>query len=163
MKSDRDNFRGFNSKLTFFFGQHHYSHLLRRVHRVRISIHSNHAESWMQTLASHHLPCVRGYHCRCVAFKYIVGLLLDANPFARSGMAFAKSWESLVVCRALLGIAEAGFFPGCSCKIIICSPAFVVSISLITRSPATVLISTWYTRYETQKRLAVFYLTSKVG
>jgi hypothetical protein len=40
---------------------------------------------------------------------------------------------------------------------------FVLSISLITRSPVTVLISTWYTRYETQKRLAVFYLTSKVG
>jgi MFS family permease len=27
------------------------------------------------------------------------------------GMAFCTSWEQLVVCRALLGIFEAGFFP----------------------------------------------------
>ncbi|GAA5825360.1 hypothetical protein JCM11251_006950 [Rhodosporidiobolus azoricus] len=55
------------------------------------------------------------------------------------GMGWLKTWEQLAVCRVLLGIAEAGFFPGC-----------------------VFLISTWYTRYETQKRMAFFYLTSMV-
>jgi MFS family permease len=55
------------------------------------------------------------------------------------GMTFVKTWEQLVVLRALLGLFEAGFFPGC-----------------------VFLISTWYTRFETQKRLAIFYLSSMV-
>jgi len=38
------------------------------------------------------------------------------------------------VCRLLLGLFEAGFFPGC-----------------------VYLISCWYTRFEVQKRLAAFY------
>lgn len=28
-----------------------------------------------------------------------------------TGMAFVNNWEQLAVCRALLGILEAGFFP----------------------------------------------------
>ncbi|KAH7139561.1 major facilitator superfamily domain-containing protein [Dendryphion nanum] len=50
------------------------------------------------------------------------------------GAGFAKKWTDIVVCRLLLGLFEAGFFPGC-----------------------VYLISCWYTRYEVQKRLAVFY------
>lgn len=37
--------------------------------------------------------------------------------------------------RVILGVLEAGFFPGCA-----------------------YLMSTWYTRYELQKRYSVFYL-----
>ncbi|KAJ7114562.1 major facilitator superfamily transporter [Mycena crocata] len=55
------------------------------------------------------------------------------------GMGFLKTWEQLAVCRVLLGLLESGFFPGC-----------------------VFLISCWYTRFQTQKRLAVFYLTSMV-
>lgn len=55
------------------------------------------------------------------------------------GMGFVTSWTQLLACRVLLGLLEAGFFPGC-----------------------IFLISCWYTRYQTQKRMAVFYLTSMV-
>jgi MFS family permease len=30
------------------------------------------------------------------------------------GQGFVKSWQTLTVCRALLGFFEAGFFPGCT-------------------------------------------------
>ncbi|EMD86532.1 hypothetical protein COCC4DRAFT_167009 [Bipolaris maydis ATCC 48331] len=53
------------------------------------------------------------------------------------GQAFVKSWISLTICRVLLGAFEAGFFPGC-----------------------VYLITCWYRRYETQKRLGLFYLFS---
>ncbi|KDE08198.1 hypothetical protein MVLG_01677 [Microbotryum lychnidis-dioicae p1A1 Lamole] len=55
------------------------------------------------------------------------------------GMGFVTNWHQLAACRVLLGLLESGFFPGC-----------------------VFLISCWYTRYETQKRMAVFYLTSMV-
>jgi len=50
------------------------------------------------------------------------------------GAGFAKHWWEIAICRTLLGLFEAGFFPGC-----------------------VYLISCWYTRYEVQKRLAFFY------
>ncbi|KAF1836511.1 phthalate transporter-like protein [Decorospora gaudefroyi] len=53
------------------------------------------------------------------------------------GQGFCKSWVSLAICRVLLGAFEAGFFPGC-----------------------VYLITCWYLRYETQKRLGGFYLFS---
>ncbi|KAL0953964.1 hypothetical protein HGRIS_005124 [Hohenbuehelia grisea] len=53
------------------------------------------------------------------------------------GMSFVKTWYQLVVCRALLGILEAGFFPAC-----------------------TYIISTWYLRHEIQKRMTGFYVLS---
>lgn len=48
---------------------------------------------------------------------------------------FVKTWEVMAVLRVILGILEAGFYPGC-----------------------IYLLSTWYPRYELQKRNAVFYL-----
>src|SRR4051794_39557526 len=48
---------------------------------------------------------------------------------------FVKKWDQMVGLRIILGVLEAGFFPGCA-----------------------YLLSTWYTRYELQKRNAVFYL-----
>lgn len=55
------------------------------------------------------------------------------------GMGFLTDWTQLAACRVLLGLLEAGFFPGC-----------------------VYLIQCWYTRFETQKRLALFYLTAMV-
>ncbi|KAJ8695342.1 hypothetical protein PTI98_007947 [Pleurotus ostreatus] len=53
------------------------------------------------------------------------------------GMGFVKTWWELVICRALLGVLEAGFFPAC-----------------------TYIISTWYVRREIQKRMTGFYVLS---
>ena len=53
------------------------------------------------------------------------------------GMGFTKSWGTMALCRALLGILEAGFLPGC-----------------------TYLITCWYTRFEVGKRLAGFWILS---
>ncbi|PPR05324.1 hypothetical protein CVT24_008043 [Panaeolus cyanescens] len=51
------------------------------------------------------------------------------------GMGFVQHWRWLVLCRALLGVFEASFFPA-----------------------LVFIISTWYKRHEVQKRLAIFYL-----
>lgn len=53
------------------------------------------------------------------------------------GMGFVKDWRWLTVCRTILGVFEAGFFPGC-----------------------VYLVSCWYMRFEVQKRMAGFYLFS---
>lgn len=50
------------------------------------------------------------------------------------GMGFTKDWKQLAALRVVLGIFEAGYFPG-----------------------AVYLLSTWYTRYEMGKRYAIFY------
>ncbi|KXJ86929.1 major facilitator superfamily domain-containing protein [Microdochium bolleyi] len=52
------------------------------------------------------------------------------------GIGFLNDWISLAVLRAILGAFEAGFYPGC-----------------------IYLISSWYRRYEVQKRMAVFFMT----
>ncbi|KAM0432016.1 hypothetical protein ACHAQK_009932 [Fusarium lateritium] len=53
------------------------------------------------------------------------------------GIGFLNNWAGLAVLRAILGIFEAGFFPGC-----------------------VYLVSSWYKRYEVQKRMAGFFLTA---
>ncbi|KAL0955861.1 hypothetical protein HGRIS_002063 [Hohenbuehelia grisea] len=53
------------------------------------------------------------------------------------GMGFVPTWGYLILCRVLLGLFEAAFFPG-----------------------LVLIISTWYRRYEVQTRLAAFYLLS---
>jgi MFS family permease len=55
------------------------------------------------------------------------------------GMGFVKYWWQLAICRALLGLLEAGFFPACA-----------------------YLISTWYIRREIQKRMTGFFMLSVV-
>ncbi|KAG5651625.1 hypothetical protein H0H81_008002 [Sphagnurus paluster] len=52
-------------------------------------------------------------------------------------MGFVPNWELLGLCRVLLGLFEAGFFPA-----------------------MVFIITTWYTRHEVQKRLAAFYVVS---
>ncbi|EKD17677.1 uncharacterized protein L3040_003559 [Drepanopeziza brunnea f. sp. 'multigermtubi'] len=56
------------------------------------------------------------------------------------GFGFVKKWDQMLGLRIILGVLEAGFFPGCA-----------------------YLLSTWYTRYELQKRNAVFYLIGSMA
>ncbi|PKX93349.1 putative phthalate transporter [Aspergillus novofumigatus IBT 16806] len=56
------------------------------------------------------------------------------------GMGFTKDWKQMTACRALLGLLEAGYFPGC-----------------------VYLLSSWYVRYDVQKRFSVFYLIGCVA
>lgn len=56
------------------------------------------------------------------------------------GFGFVKKWSDLIPLRLILGIFEAGFFPGCA-----------------------YLLSCWYPRYELQKRNAVFYLIGSMS
>ncbi|EGP91581.1 unnamed protein product [Zymoseptoria tritici ST99CH_3D7] len=53
---------------------------------------------------------------------------------------FLTSWTQLIPLRLVLGIFEAGFFPGCA-----------------------YLLSCWYPRYDLQKRYAVFYLIGSMS
>ncbi|KAK5452845.1 hypothetical protein LTS15_006993 [Exophiala xenobiotica] len=53
------------------------------------------------------------------------------------GMGYVKTWEAFAVLRAFLGVLEAGLYPGC-----------------------IYLISSWYKRYEVQKRIAVFFMAA---
>lgn len=53
---------------------------------------------------------------------------------------FLTSWTQMIPMRIILGIFEAGFFPGCA-----------------------YLLSCWYPRYELQKRNAVFYLIGSMS
>ncbi|KAM0324867.1 hypothetical protein ACHAQA_007833 [Verticillium albo-atrum] len=55
------------------------------------------------------------------------------------GMGFTKHWGTMALCRALLGVLEAGFLPGC-----------------------TYLITCWYTRFEVGKRLSAFWIMSVI-
>lgn len=53
------------------------------------------------------------------------------------GMGFLNNWAGLAVLRALLGVFETGLFPGC-----------------------VYLVSSWYCRFEVQKRLGGFFMTA---
>jgi MFS family permease len=53
---------------------------------------------------------------------------------------FVKEWTDMLGLRLVLGVFEAGFFPGCA-----------------------YLLSCWYPRYELQKRNAVFYLIGSMA
>jgi MFS family permease len=51
------------------------------------------------------------------------------------GIGFVKDWKQMLGLRILLGVLEAGFFPGCA-----------------------YLLSTWYTRYELRRCFDLLYL-----
>ncbi|KAL2386216.1 hypothetical protein RJZ90_000839 [Blastomyces dermatitidis] len=65
---------------------------------------------------------------------------LELHIGFRYGFGLCKNWEQLTALRALLGVLEAGFFPG-----------------------TVYLLSTWYSRYEVQKRYSIFYLIGCVA
>jgi MFS family permease len=56
------------------------------------------------------------------------------------GMGFSKNWHTMAALRVVLGVLEAGFFPG-----------------------SVYLLSTWYTRFEVQKRYSVFYIIGSLA
>ncbi|KAK4495208.1 hypothetical protein PRZ48_013537 [Zasmidium cellare] len=56
------------------------------------------------------------------------------------GMGFIHEWTILAVLRALLGIFEAGLFPG-----------------------AVYIIGSWYRQYETGRRISIFYMASLIS
>ncbi|KAL1959898.1 hypothetical protein VTO42DRAFT_566 [Malbranchea cinnamomea] len=56
------------------------------------------------------------------------------------GFGFVKNWHQMTALRALLGVMEAGFFPG-----------------------TVYLLSCWYSRYELQKRYSLFYFIGAVA
>ncbi|KAF2010179.1 retrograde regulation protein 2 [Aaosphaeria arxii CBS 175.79] len=55
------------------------------------------------------------------------------------GMGFVHDWKILTVLRALLGVFEAGLFPG-----------------------AVYIIGSWYRQFETAKRVSIFYMAALV-
>ncbi|KAF8162367.1 major facilitator superfamily domain-containing protein [Pholiota molesta] len=66
---------------------------------------------------------------------HYLSFLVVAWGAVQFSMGFVPSWGYLCLTRVLLGVFEAGFFPA-----------------------MVYIITTWYTRYEVQKRLAAFYL-----
>ncbi|KAE8311119.1 major facilitator superfamily domain-containing protein [Aspergillus transmontanensis] len=74
--------------------------------------------------------CIRRIGPRLLITSLVVswGLILI-------GSGFVRNWAQMVGVRALLGVMEAGFFPG-----------------------AVYLLSCWYSRYELQTRYSLFYL-----
>ncbi|KAI1029121.1 hypothetical protein LB504_012939, partial [Fusarium proliferatum] len=73
--------------------------------------------------------------CRKIGPRIFLSGITLAWGCTLVGFGFPKSWEQLAGLRVLLGLLEAGFLPGC-----------------------LYLISTWYTRYDLQKRLSAFYM-----
>ncbi|KAI1141705.1 MFS general substrate transporter [Hypoxylon sp. FL0543] len=65
-----------------------------------------------------------------------IALIVFAWGLVSMGIGFINNWVALAVLRSFLGMFEAGFYPGC-----------------------VYLISSWYKRYEVQKRLATFFMT----
>ncbi|KAI1387907.1 MFS general substrate transporter [Hypoxylon trugodes] len=65
-----------------------------------------------------------------------LALIVFAWGLVSMGIGFLNNWVALAVLRSFLGVFEAGFYPGC-----------------------VYLISSWYKRYEVQKRLATFFMT----
>jgi MFS family permease len=73
-----------------------------------------------------------------VSFKSYLPLRNRADR--SQGFGFCPTWEVMAVLRVILGTLEAGFYPGC-----------------------VYLLSTWYPRYELQKRNAIFYLIGSMA
>jgi MFS family permease len=70
---------------------------------------------------------------------------------------FVKEWTDLIPLRLVLGIFEAGFFPG--------KPRDISGTKQVLTLPqgSAYLLSCWYPRYELQKRNAVFYLIGSLA
>ncbi|RDA88477.1 hypothetical protein CP532_6647 [Ophiocordyceps camponoti-leonardi (nom. inval.)] len=71
---------------------------------------------------------------RKIGPRWFLGSITLAWGAVMTGSGFVNSWESLAGLRILVGAFEAGFFPG-----------------------SVYLLSTWYTRFDMQKRYTVFY------
>ncbi|OOQ86333.1 hypothetical protein PEBR_21932 [Penicillium brasilianum] len=72
---------------------------------------------------------------RRIGPRLFLSMITVAWGIIMVGFGFVKDWQGLVGLRAALGLLEAGFFPTC-----------------------VFLISSWYVRHETAKRIALFFL-----
>jgi MFS family permease len=77
------------------------------------------------------------YVIRRVGARLWLSFLIIAWGACVLGMGFVHDWKILTVLRALLGIFEAGLFPG-----------------------AVYIIGSWYRQFETAKRVSIFYMAA---
>ncbi|EEH38746.1 hypothetical protein PAAG_08473 [Paracoccidioides lutzii Pb01] len=77
---------------------------------------------------------------RKVGPRIFLGVIVITWGICLIGFGLSRNWHQLTILRALLGLLEAGFFPG-----------------------TVYLLSTWYSRYEVQKRYSIFYLIGCVA
>lgn len=73
---------------------------------------------------------------------------------------FLTTWKQMVGMRLILGVFEAGFFPG-QYKLVVVNHA--VAILTVGSLGCAYLLSCWYPRFELQKRNAVFYLIGSMA
>ncbi|KAK5064297.1 hypothetical protein LTR84_000130 [Exophiala bonariae] len=78
--------------------------------------------------------------CRKIGPRPFLAAICLAWGIVMIGFGFPSDWVVMIPLRLLLGIFEAGFFPGC-----------------------VYLISTYYSRYDMQKRYAVFYMIGSLA
>lgn len=91
---------------------------------------------------------------RRLGARYWLGFLITAWGACVLGMGFVKDWKMLTLCRALLGVFEAG----CKC---IGSVLPIPYLTLDLVFPGAVyIIGSWYRQFETAKRVSIFYMAS---
>lgn len=77
------------------------------------------------------------YVIRRLGARWWLSFLITAWGVCVLGMGFVDHWSILAVLRALLGVFEAGLFPG-----------------------AIYIIGSWYRQYETARRISIFYMAA---
>jgi hypothetical protein len=129
------NGRGFEANRSEI--QHHYSDLFHHLCPLPTPCHRPSSQDWPQNIpfGDHHLLGI--YHDCKSLFSHLG--CLNSNPESQ-GFGFTPNWTTLVGLRVILGVLEAGFFPGCA-----------------------YLLSCWYPRYQLHKRNAVFYLIGSMA
>ncbi|KAM3422324.1 hypothetical protein BST61_g2683 [Cercospora zeina] len=80
------------------------------------------------------------YVIRRLGARFWLSFLITTWGACVLGMGFVDDWRILSVLRALLGVFEAGLFPG-----------------------AIYIIGSWYRTYETAKRISIFYMASLIA
>ncbi|SMQ56040.1 unnamed protein product [Zymoseptoria tritici ST99CH_3D7] len=77
------------------------------------------------------------YVIRRIGARWWLSFLIISWGACVLGMGFVENWSILAALRALLGIFEAGLFPG-----------------------AIFIIGTWYRQFETARRISIFYMAA---
>lgn len=91
--------------------------------------------------------------CKKIGPRYFLSTITFLWGCTMIGMGFAPDWSSMAGLRVLLGVLEAGFFPG--------SVHLLIRADLHTYASlcsCVYLLSTWYVRYEMGKRYGFFYI-----
>ncbi|KXS95068.1 hypothetical protein AC578_9576 [Pseudocercospora eumusae] len=80
------------------------------------------------------------YVIRRIGARWWLSFLITSWGTCVLGMGFIDHWSMLALLRALLGIFEAGLFPG-----------------------AIYIIGSWYRQFETARRISIFYMASLIS